>query len=126
VNQPSNRAKPTAHSDRADEAPIEPTNLASAHSHMTQSFFVAQSFYDIVSHFAAMNSAIYLTELSHFALMGSVILLHWIQSFLLYCSVILWFCYNKLSHFVILSAIFLHWIQSFLLQFSDQTIFLQY
>jgi hypothetical protein len=41
-------------SDRADEAPIKMTNPASARSHVTQLF------YDIVSHFAAINSAIYL------------------------------------------------------------------
>jgi hypothetical protein len=81
VNQPSNWAKPimctsvegrtpaprsesvpphltelisSTRSDRADEAPIKMINPASARSHVTPLF------YDIVSHFATINSAIYL------------------------------------------------------------------
>jgi hypothetical protein len=44
----------SACSDRADEAPIEPTDPVSARP------LVAQSFYYIVSHFAVMNSTILL------------------------------------------------------------------
>jgi hypothetical protein len=70
---------------------------------------VAQSFYYIVSHFAAMNSTILVhwtklfccNGLIHFTSLNSVIFVIFVQAFL-------WFCYSEFSHFVILFTILLY------------------